>query len=342
MRLAFLIACAALPVFCGDWSPRLAAGYLDSRQKEWFGWKAAAGQGGPCISCHTGVSYLLSRPALRRALGEHEATSYETGLLDGLRARLQKREPSSAASLGTETVLAALLLGPENGSPMTTEAQQAFDRLWAIQITEGKSKGAWPWFNLDLEPWEEPESKYFGATYAAMAVGRTPAEYRNRPDVRDHVNSLIEYLKEEQPSQPLHNRLMLLWASTRLPEALPKPMRKPLIEEVWKKQEADGGWAIQSLGPFKEHAAAPRSEGSNSYATAMVAFILQRAGTTPSDPRFVRALAWLKTHQNREGGYWAADSLNKQYEPDSIPKDFMRDAATGFATLALLEAEAKH
>lgn len=50
-----------------------------------------------------------------------------------------------------------------------------------------------------------------------------------------------------------------------------------------------------------------------------------------------KALAWLRAHQNRESGFWDASSMNKQYE-DPMPLRFMRDAATGYAVLALLEA----
>src|SRR6266853_2730605 len=70
-----------------DWSPQRAAQYLDSRQKEWFAWKEAASADGPCVSCHTGMTYLLARPALRQRLGESQPTPYETGLLDRLRAK---------------------------------------------------------------------------------------------------------------------------------------------------------------------------------------------------------------------------------------------------------------
>src|SRR5690242_10604158 len=83
----------ALPALCGDWNPRLAAQYLDSRQMQWFAWKPAAAPGGTCFSCHTGMTYLLARPALRRELGETQPTEYEKRLLDGLSARADKRDP---------------------------------------------------------------------------------------------------------------------------------------------------------------------------------------------------------------------------------------------------------
>src|SRR5258708_34036743 len=90
-RSIAVIVLAVAPCYCGDWSPRLAADYLDSRQKEWFAWPAAKSTGGPCVSCHTGVTYLLVRPILRRALGESGPTSYERGLVEGLRARVEKK-----------------------------------------------------------------------------------------------------------------------------------------------------------------------------------------------------------------------------------------------------------
>src|SRR6266545_2583222 len=94
LRCLFLLALAALPAFSGDWNPRLAAQYLDSRQKEWFAWpRALTSTGQPCVSCHTGETYLLARPALRRALGDTQPTAYETGLLDSLRKRATKTDP---------------------------------------------------------------------------------------------------------------------------------------------------------------------------------------------------------------------------------------------------------
>src|SRR5271166_5953504 len=87
-----LLLIAALPAWCGDWSPRLAADYLDSRQKEWLAWSVAKAPGGTCFSCHTNMTYLLARPALRKVLGEAQPTEYETALLEGLRTRADKKE----------------------------------------------------------------------------------------------------------------------------------------------------------------------------------------------------------------------------------------------------------
>jgi len=343
-RVAVLLTFTALPGCAEDWSPRLAAQYLDSRQKEWFAWPRAKVLGGPCVSCHTGLTYLLVRPALRRALREGQPTPYEKGLLDGLRARVAKRDAQELAKkpaspgLGVEAVFSALFLALEDAgrAALSMEAEQAFDQLWSLQVRDGKAKGSWPWFNYDLDPWETPESAFYGAAIAALAAGSAPAEYRDRPETRERVNTLTEYLQREQQTQPLHNRLTLLWASSKLPGALPEPLRRPLIDEVLRKQQADGGWTAESLGPWTPHPQAPSSTGSNAYATGFLAFVLQEAGVARSHPRLVAAVDWLQSHQDRQFGYWAAESMNKRYETDSMPVRFMQDAATAFATLGLL------
>jgi squalene-hopene/tetraprenyl-beta-curcumene cyclase len=120
------------------------------------------------------------------------------------------------------------------------------------------------------------------------------------------------------------------------------PAQRSLVEEALKQQQPDGGWTIESLGSWKKHAQASPAPLSNSYATGFVAFVLQTAGVSHSNPDLRRALEWLRSRQDPESGSWAADSMNKRYEPDSMPARFMRDAATAFAALALLDPESKH
>ena len=302
---------------CADWSPRLAADYLDARQQAWFAWKAAQTPGGPCVSCHTGTTYLLARPELRRKLGESEPTKYETGLKDALRARIPlkdvfpasfAKEPKHSQSLGVEAIQAAFLL----------RDQAAMDRMWSLQITEGKDKGAWNWFHLDLDPWEMPESTFYGAAMAAIAAGDAPQSEQKK--------LLSDYLRREQEGQPLHNRLMLLWASVKMPEVLLD--KEALIDQIRGLQNADGGWSIESLGPWKKDY---KTRESDAYATAFTAYVLKKVGNRPKN-----ALNWLKSHQNSDGS-WTSVSMNKEYPPDSMMAKFMQDAATAFAALALLD-----
>lgn len=337
------LASAIFPSLAGDWNPRLAAAYLDAKQKSWLEWPVAKGPNGACFSCHTGMTYLLARPALRRVLGESQPTAYETAVLGDLRSRVDKREakdisrgftkePLASQAVGVESVLSALFLAQDGASP------KAFDRLWSLQIRDGEAKGAWNWFSLKLDPFEMPEPQFYGASLAALAVGSAPERYQKRPEIRENIADLIAYLKREQATQPLHKRLMLVWAATKLPEALPKAPRRTIVDEIWRLQQPDGGWTLQSLGPWKTHETAPEVAGSNSYATAFATLVLEKAGTGPADPRLVKALGWLSSHQDAESGSWAASSMNKVFEPGSMQVDFMRDAATAFASLALAEA----
>jgi squalene-hopene/tetraprenyl-beta-curcumene cyclase len=249
----------------------------------------------------------------------------------------------ASQALGVEAVFAAFYLGSANtgGAALDADAQKAFDRLWSLQLRQGPARGAWPWFNLDLDPYEMPPSPFYGAALAALAAGNAPAEYLKQPQVQERIVELIAYFTREREAQPLHNRLMLLWASAKLPDALPQAARRATIDEIWRKQEADGGWTIHSLGPWRAHPAAPVSRGSSSYATGLAATVLEAAAVPPADPRLARALAWLESHQDRQAGYWDASSMNKQYPAGSMEARFMRDAATAFAALALSEAEGR-
>jgi squalene-hopene/tetraprenyl-beta-curcumene cyclase len=350
IRIASLLALAVAPAFCGDWSPRLAADYLDARQKAWFAWPAAnKGADGPCLSCHTGLTYLLARPALSAALGENAPTTYETALLSSVRKRVGKKsvqefspggaEPHASEALGVESVLSALLFAREDArhGALSKETEQAFERMWLLQIPDGKNKGAWIWNSFDLDPWEEPDSMYYGAALAALAVGGAPSDYQSRPAIQKNLETLQTYLRERRAAQPLHNRLVLLWASTKLRGTLSEAERKAIVADVLSKQQAGGGWTLESLGAWSKHDKAPPAEGSNAYATALVAFVLRQAGVARANPGLAQALAWLRSHQDPQTGYWDAQSMNKRYAPDYMPSQFMRDAATAYASLALVE-----
>jgi hypothetical protein len=63
-----------------------------------------------------------------------------------------------------------------------------------------------------------------------------------------------------------------------------------------------------------------------------------RGGVAASDPQLVKALTWLQSNQDASTGAWAALSMNKRYPEGSMESCFMQDAATAFASLALIEA----
>ena len=153
--VAFVLASTA-NVLTADWSPQAAARYLDERQKQWFEWKPAASANGPCVSCHTGMPYLLARPVLRRALKEDQRTVYERGLMDRLRANVGSKPPGGLQDV--EAIFAAMFLVQQDAHrAMSEPTQKAFAQLWALQRTEAPAKGAWKWDAANLDPWSTPD-----------------------------------------------------------------------------------------------------------------------------------------------------------------------------------------
>src|SRR5262245_32939174 len=329
--VALLVATTS--TLSADWNRQAAARYLDGRQKEWFSWKPAMSADGPCVSCHTGMTYLLARPALRRRLKESQPTMYEVGLLDRLRAKVGEKPAGALQSV--ETIFSAMFLSREDAAQtMSAHSQKAFEQLWALQGAEGATKGGWKWYAVKLDPWENAESHFYGSSLAAVALTQAPAEYRNTPNVREQAAALNSYLMDSIESRRLHDRLALLLARTFITDSL----RQSITTDALNKQQPDGAWTIESLGPWMAHADAPPSSGSNAYATAFTTFALLRGGVAASDPRLAKALAWLQSHQDATTGAWAAVSMNKRYPDGSMESRFMQDAATAFASLALIEA----
>lgn len=324
-----------LAAWCGDWNAAAAAKYLDGRAAQWAAWPRAAKEGGPCVSCHTTLGYLMARPALRRALGESAPTKFETGLVDGVRVRSNKPAPSPTAD-NTPAVLNALVLALDDaraGRGMSKEAEAAFRSIWATQ----RADGAWGWTDANLEPWEVPESVYYGAALAAVATGCAPEGYAHRPEIQSNIARMKLFLRENRDGQPLANRLVMLWAAAKIDGLVTAADRKAILDEVWKKQKADGGWTLAALGPWRPRTNAPAvAAGSNAFATAWTAFVLEEAGVGPSkgSSQLAQALAWLRTRQNPDGS-WDAVSMNHQYPAGSMMEKFMRDATTAYASLAL-------
>lgn len=349
ITLGAWLAFGAVGALGADWNPKLAAQFMDGRQQQWVVWPRANESGVACVSCHGGMPYLLARPALRQALGEKTPTLYENVLLAGVRATVMKTEANDKGLkgliadqvYGAQVVVSALMLATDDAKQgrLSPEGEKALERMWLAQVRTGNAKGSWLWSDFDLDPWETKDAAFYGTALGALATGVAPAGYQARPELRENIAALTAYLRGAQATQPLHNRLFLLWASTKLRGLLPEGDRQAIIDETWRKQQDDGGWTLASLGPWKQRPDAPPSLGSNSYATAVAVFTLQQSGVRGPSAAMARALAWLRTHQNPQTGSWPAESMNHHHEAGSIPALFMSDAATGFATLALLGGE---
>jgi squalene-hopene/tetraprenyl-beta-curcumene cyclase len=344
---------------------RRAITYLDARQDEWSRFaKAQRGEGADktaCVSCHTGLSYALARPALRPFAATPGPSAPEQRMLAAVGLRLEHRaeldsprfelmydfdDRKKTESRGTEAVLNALILARDDanrGRAMPSPATRtAFDQLWATQATEGIAAGSWDWLNFGLEPWEANGSRAFGAALAAIAVGSAPGYLGQEHDeaAMRGLRSLRDYLRGRFPRENLHNRLWILEASATFEGLLSAVESREVVDQVLAVRRDEGGWALADLGTFKRIDGTAQARESDGYATGLVLHALIRAGAPPVRTEVAQGLGWLRSHQQGDGS-WPGRSLNKERDPTTFVGKLMSDSATAMATLALIDAESR-
>ena len=361
---ACLVACSQpKEVAPAKWNPKAAGQYLDQRQINWIAWPSSARDHGTfCVSCHTVLPYMLSRAALRSALAEQGPSDVERKIVGNVAERVRLwsvigpyysgdgyESAKPAESRGTEAILNALILATidARSGKLSDITRTAFKNMWALQLSDGNAKGAWPWLDFGLQPWEATDSQYYGAALAALATGTAPEEYRSSPDIQERVELLVSYLNRHSAKQSLMNRAVLLWASTKLPGLLNSDKQKSIVRELVKGQKADGGWELSSNAwpeSWSIHSAARKllrsdwtrqSTESDGYATGLITLVLEEMGMSRENPTVNRALVWLSRNQSPEDGSWYSSSLKKDRSSSSNIGHFMRDAATAYAVMAL-------
>jgi squalene-hopene/tetraprenyl-beta-curcumene cyclase len=348
---------AKTPVKAG-WDAAAAALYLDARESWWQGWdRAKRDHGTRCVSCHTQATYAFARPALRTSIGALTLTKEETAMLADVRKRVQAwsqmlpfysdevyGKGKEIESRNAEAVLNAIILsnydidtGEQNDVTV-----QAFRHAWELQTKTGPDAGAWVWQNFEYAPWESKESQYHWAALMAVQAAREPGSYTGQQDVQEPLKALRSYLKTHYEAQPLLNKIAALWASGSFAGILNAQQKESLLSRVYSLQRADGGWSATDLGDWHRRDGTPLETRSDGYATALIGLVLEEAIADSPDPpaqaaaRIERALAWLRANQNPETGAWPAWSLNKNRDLGSGTGKFMSDAATAYASLALL------
>ena len=333
------------------WDPKAAATYLDSRATWWTTWpNAARDRGTYCMSCHTTLPYALARPALRGLLNESAPSAAEDKIVGNLLTRARQWHdvepwypdqtrgiPKTSESRAIESVMNALVLSRRDAAAgtLSADAKTAFEAMWALQMKTGPETGAWTWLNFGMDPWESPNSPYFGASMAALAVGSAPRDYVASPEVADRLTSLSAYFQRQHGTVSLINQLHGLWAAGRVPGLLTDEQRRATIDHTFALQQPDGGWSTVALGGYTRIDNTQSDTRTDGYATALATLGLQAAGVPASDARLGKGLDWLRRNQDRASGRWTAVSPNKQRAPESDAGKFMSDAATAYAVLSL-------
>jgi squalene-hopene/tetraprenyl-beta-curcumene cyclase len=355
------------------WNPAAAAKYLDDRMDLWFtnAKKLRTGEDKTtCVSCHSSIPYALARPVLRRALHASVPAAGESRLVDETTRRVESygthevmyemNDVKKSESRGTEAVLNTVVLASADAAAGRREpgdaTRKALDRLWEVQ----RPDGAWDWLNFKLEPYETVDAVYHGATLAAIGVGMVPGPAGS---AAAGAARLRAYLRDNFAGQNLYNRTFAFLASPALTDVLSRAQRDALITEFGQRQQADGGWSLQAMGPWRWSGTEPpfKPQGtpdatllaqSDGFATGLIVYALLRNGVRADHPTVSAGLRWLKTHQqeirvdDHAWTAWRAYSLNADREHggpggDTWRRLFMSDAATAFSVLALVEVESK-
>ena len=115
------------------------------------------------------------------------------------------------------------------------------------------------WLDFKMEPWESPNSPYFGASLAALAVGFAPEGYIASAENAERLKALRGYFQRQHPNVSLLNQLMGLWASSRVPDLLTASSRPPSTPHLpcssltarggrWRSGRTSG-WTTQRVIP---------------------------------------------------------------------------------------------
>jgi hypothetical protein len=223
---------------------------------------------------------------------------------------------------------------------LSDTTRQAFDNAWALQTKTGPDAGAWVWQNFNYSPWEAPESQYHWAALLAIAIAKAPDHYRDDPEIAANLAALTSYLSNHYEAQPLLNRVVAFWAAAPYPRILTSAQRARLLDDLLTRQREDGGWSLTDLGAWKRRDNTPLETRPDGYATGLAVLVLEEAASKliPSpltDKPIARGRAWLIANQDKTTGAWPAWSVNKNRDPQLPVSQFMSDAATSYAVLAL-------
>lgn len=289
-------------------SVQRALDFLDQGATAWS-------RGHKCVTCHTNGSYMALRPSLTKPLGQPagELRDFFGKVLREGTARLgQERKLGDSQMIYLARGLAEW--DAHVSGTLSDDTRQALKQLFERQLPTGEWKAALCWPPLESSAFQE-------ATVAALAVGTAPGWLAGLTDegLKAGVKRLQDYLRRVEPPHD-YGRVVLLWASAKLDGLLEEGEKDRIIEMIWSKQRADGGWALRAFAEPEQWGNGNRAEKlrtekefadppSDGHQTGLALIALREAGVSAQNPRIQKGVRWLLANQ-RESGRWWTRSLN--------------------------------
>lgn len=308
--------------------------YLDRRADHWM---RVTGKRSDCISCHTVLPYVMARASIG-ALDHDNIRTIQTYVVDRVDHFADKSpwyDPEK--SKGTESILNATILSFINQSEGRSDKALSRESKLAIELMLGEQQdgGDFEWLDaFELAPFESVGARYWGSALAALTLG---TEQKGSDEA---LSKLRKHLRKTKAKEDLHEKLMLLWASTKMTDLLTAEEAASIQKEVLEAQRSDGGWDLRQMtrGGAGE---GETDEGSDSYATAYAAYVLLMSGVEAK--KLESAAQWLIDHQIKEDstpypdrqsakGAFPGRSVNRK---NSLNHMFMTDAGSAFAVMFL-------
>lgn len=270
-----------------------------------------------CISCHTNGSYLQMRPALTAVLGKPSEDI--RGFFVGQLGQFEKLEPAKLQESTRPAQVIYLAAGLSEWDANVTK-QLSPETTRALKLMFDLQRPSGTWGALDCWPPFESDA-YHLATVAAMSVGAAPGWRESLKDeaLQGKIKALQQYLRTETPPHD-YSRVLLLWASCRMPDLLPREKQQELVALLRKQQRPDGGWSIRTFAApeaWGKGNRAARLKGekdfgnpeSDGHMTGLALLVLRESGVDSHGPGVQKGITWLKQNQRTSGRWWTK-SLN--------------------------------
>ena len=324
--------------------------YLDSREVWWQSWDRTQKDHGTAVRLLPHSSpFALARPVLRNDLNEQEPGAAEQAMLASIRKRVRmwnEVQPfysdavygagKEVESRNAESVLNAVILPSYDArhGHLSETTRTAFDNAWALQSKTGPDAGAWVWQNFDYTPWESKESQYHWAALMADGRRQRAGQLSQRSENRRQSRRLCTAICA---ATMMHNRCSTKSSCSGLRRNFPicslRPAQSICSPNFTDCSAKTAAGASSDLGTWQRRDKTPLETQPDGYATGIITLALEENHI--ANAHVQRGVAWLDANQDKTTGAWPAWSLNKNRDLKSNVGQFMSDAATGYAVLAL-------